>query len=275
MHGSRRRYLFAIIVGLIVLLIGGSYTYNEFDKAARQRQANYDYQPAQNARLPNVTAQQSAPQEYQPNCKRPNNRDDADLCAQWGAVQQTTEANRLASLNLRLTLATFFATMFGTALLVWTLWETRATARRQLRAYVFVGEGDEPYPKPITRDSRLQFQIKNTGLTPAFDVRLSRAAIFLKRPIRGILVELPGVAENIRTIPPSGIIKFFIDLDELSEEDFLRFDDGSVVLIWRVRVDYRTVFGRHDFDDRTLFFSGEEMDEGSIGWVGDQERQRT
>ena len=197
---------------------------------------------------------------------RSDHRDYSDLRAQWKAAEAASAAERASWWQ------TWIAAV-GVLLLIWTLWETRRIAQRQLRAYVYFGDADEPFPTPITRDSRVYFKIKNVGLSPALDMRLSRAADLVTRPIGNFEVALPDVVEHIRTLPPNSDINIFLDLDELSKREFASIKSDQVIL-WRIRIDYKTIFGASDFDDRTLFFSKAEMAKGNIGTVGQQERQR-
>lgn len=87
----------------------------------------------------------------------------SDLCAQWKAAD-AAEASALYSL------LGLIATIIGTVLLVWTLLQTRNTARRELRAYVSV--------KPETfvnrnlpdggRSFEVEIKMENGGSTPAY-----------------------------------------------------------------------------------------------------------
>lgn len=64
-------------------------------------------------------------------CKDRRDKRDSELCAQWKAADAAYDAADYAFWALLISAA-------GTGLLVWTLWETRANARRELRAYVSV-----------------------------------------------------------------------------------------------------------------------------------------
>jgi hypothetical protein len=63
-------------------------------------------------------------------CRQGEDERSSELCAQWKAADAASDAARWA-------MASFFVGFMGTVLLVWTLWETRQTARRELRAYVY------------------------------------------------------------------------------------------------------------------------------------------
>lgn len=141
---------------------------HHFYEASSQQHADYSYQPASNPGFRIGAATKTAAPSYQPNCDNPNGHEDADLCAQWAAVQQTGETNRLASLAIRISVFALLFTIIGTGLLVWTFWETRETSRRQLRAYVTVKE-KSMFLNPQTGSAAADVYIVNTGQTPAFN----------------------------------------------------------------------------------------------------------
>jgi hypothetical protein len=62
-------------------------------------------------------------------CDNNDRKRTSELCAAWVSADASREAARYAFWSL-------VVGSIGTALLIWTLWETRANARRELRAYV-------------------------------------------------------------------------------------------------------------------------------------------
>jgi hypothetical protein len=140
----------------------------EFYKAAGQRNATYDYQPSSNARFPIGVKGQPKSKPYQPNCEQPQNREDADLCAQWAAVSQATEANRLSSLSLQISIGAMVFTIIGTGLLIWTLQETRQSSIRELRAYVLV-KTSALRMNPAGGGAEAHIVLVNGGQTPAYE----------------------------------------------------------------------------------------------------------
>ncbi len=162
------RYILAA-VGVLVA-IGAVYTGKQIYDAAEQQHAHYRYQPARNARQIELVPSNAQPKGYEPDCQNPQGNSNADLCAQWAAVDQVAEANRLSALNVRLALLIAALTVTGTWFLIWTFIETRDTARRQLRAYVTI-ISVEASPKTDDGDKVLgaYFRItwKNSGQTPA------------------------------------------------------------------------------------------------------------
>src|SRR4051794_29398805 len=88
------------VVGIVGIATG--IQLDRFYQAAEQQHASYNYQPAEKPGF-RVSAATKAPTPYyKPSCNNPNGREDSDLCAQWAAVDQVTESNRLNSLNLRM-----------------------------------------------------------------------------------------------------------------------------------------------------------------------------
>ena len=129
------RKLSALIIGLIAL--GGLSVAYELYDASEQHQSDYQYQPAAKSHISAPIVGKSPAKAYEPSCQNPQGNSDADLCAQWAAVEQVVESNRLSSLNARLAVFVAFLSTLGTGLLIWTFKETRDTSRRELRAYLF------------------------------------------------------------------------------------------------------------------------------------------
>lgn len=169
MNGVRRAVV--VLLGFAALVAGGLVTYQLLADSAQQ-QTEYLYQPAGQPKIESPTKGRDVSTGYQPFCINPDTQGDADLCAQWAAVEQVAEANRMSSLNLRLALVSLWATVIGTALLLWTLVETRATARRELRAYVFVAQAEIAIGiKPHNAGKVVSaVAVTNSGSTPARQV---------------------------------------------------------------------------------------------------------
>lgn len=196
------------VVGLAIFGAGLFVTYQLYD-ASEQQKANYQYQPAGKPGLKELVPGKVMARSYQPYCQNPQKQEDADLCAQWAAVSQVAESNRMASLNLRFALASLWATVIATALLLWTLVETRETSRRELRAYLFVDAsavflGIKPFNlgKVISVAA-----VKNSGSTPAHRVR-HWSAVAVAPFTDEHLLSAPRSIDDLSatTLPPSGII---------------------------------------------------------------------
>lgn len=91
-------------------------------------------------------------------------RRSSSLCADWQSADAAHEASTWAARS-------FWASLVGTALLIWTLWETRSNARREMRAYVSV----KILGMEIMQDRSgaatfaLRIMAHNGGATPAYD----------------------------------------------------------------------------------------------------------
>ena len=141
-----RNWIFAALgsAGFAAVLLVAGYGYYEFKVATKDPYPYDQYQPARDARSPPqaLPKQQRQREAYQPNCQQPQSHEDADLCAQWGAVKAVTETNQLTRLALNLaTLGFIFAVLgalvgvVGTAL-IWLAWrQTRDSNRIARRDY--------------------------------------------------------------------------------------------------------------------------------------------
>ena len=163
-----RRYWRAILaaIALIIVLPPLGYTAYQLYDAAKQRNSGYHYQPADQSRGTIVGIPKSPAKAYQPNCNNPQSNSDADLCAQWAAVEQVTESNRLTSLGAQFAVFSLIATAIATGLLVWTLWESRDHSRREQRAYLRLEVHGEGTVLPAERIF-VPIHIINYGTTPA------------------------------------------------------------------------------------------------------------
>jgi len=191
-----------VLAGLAIIgLLATGYLLLE--NAENQPYPREQYQPARDANILKPARAPTVPtRPYEPNCRAPQSRDDADLCAQWGAVQAATEGNRLTRIDLRVTYFEFAALVIS---LVFTGWAAMAaakaagiaeestrgaeraldmaaksaaaaekqvaisedTARRQLRAYLTFNEIIINFPKG---DWKIQVAWRNGGQTPAYHV---------------------------------------------------------------------------------------------------------
>lgn len=160
-----------VAAGLILAVAGHLY------KASKQHHPNYDYQPA-GAPVRHMDAgTQSPAKPYQPYCENPNSNSDADLCAQWAAVDQVAESNRLSSINLRLAIAAMVLTVVATYFLVRTFVENRRSADA-------AHDANRPWLElEIVRNGALSFTrngasmdvevaIHNRGASPATNVMI-------------------------------------------------------------------------------------------------------
>ena len=150
-----------IVIALGLALIGAG----EPPKATNQTEQSDP--GAQMDRAANTVAtaitNANKPEEKDAGCVDQSDKRHSDLCAQWKAADAARDAANLA-------LWTLLISTIGTGLLVWTLWETRQTSRRELRAYLSIA------PEPLIGlpdNPNAQICIRNAGTTPAHGARFS------------------------------------------------------------------------------------------------------
>lgn len=104
------------------------------------------------------------PAEKDRGCQNGKKDRNSDLCAQWTAADAASDASQYALWSL-------LVSGVGTGLLIWTLWETRANARRELRAYISVKMEETNLTE--VKDVGFRFDqnglAHNGGSTPAYD----------------------------------------------------------------------------------------------------------
>jgi hypothetical protein len=199
MVGLRGRRLAALVAVAAVLIALFSWQgYNLYQTSAQQH-AKYDYQPASKPGFRINAATKSPTPHYKPSCENPDDREDADLCAQWAAVDQVAEANRLASLNLRLAIFSLLFAIVGTTLLVWTLYETRLANMLQLRAYVNITH-IAPGEFAAGKTFRAKVVMANKGATPAYRVQVHAQVSTRPLPLDPESLVLEQLADQDRSV---------------------------------------------------------------------------
>lgn len=260
-RGYRR--IFLAFVGLAAAALLWS-VYDYFSAAAEQQHASYKYQPANKPGF-RIDASTKAPaQKYQPSCNNPKDGNDADLCAQWAAVEQVAESNRLNGVNVRLgTLALLF-TIVGTGLLIWTFMETRAVSRRELRAYVNVdvvglADGthhpDRQLPLGVVQTAIV---IKNTGQTPAHKLRhWGEIAIERMENQSQLRAPKPLILTHAVSLPSNGTQ---LKVRHIPRKPSKRQIEGIVARRYAVfvygRIEYSDVFEDAHWTDYRMFYTG-------------------
>jgi hypothetical protein len=250
-----RRYWRAIVAAVLAIIILPplGYTAYQLYNAAEQRNASYQYQPSANPRGTVVGVPKTPAKAYQPNCKNPQSNGDADLCAQWAAVQQVSESNRLISLNTQMAVFSLLATIAATGLLIWTFKETRSTSRRELRAYIFPENVGiycliNQIPKVENGKVGSTVHIKNTGQTPAYNVRhVSHLAIWEQSDEAALIADtLVGAPSN--SMPPGGIVTASRRMkDKLTRQQQAGLKNGKLAIYVFGRIEYTDAFGNDQF----------------------------
>lgn len=246
-----------IAAGVGFLILGGlGYAGNKLYQAAEQRDSYYNYQPASKPGKFVIMPDKLPAKGYQPGCENPQNNGDADLCAQWAAVEQVAESNRISSFNLKLSIASLWATVIATFLLIWNLIEQRSTARRQLRAYL-------AYKIEVTAFSLGQRSVSvkhgfvNTGDTPAKDFQMTIRFDVGPREPPDDFFRLPDKIGGIRSKGSIGAGLDTIKPKELrvSAEDADAIIAGKKCLFAFGRGTYADIFGRqHHINIRSRLY---------------------
>ena len=275
-----RRTVFVVLGTLTAILL-----YACFYNASEQQSANYHYQPARHQSRVIVLPGKTYPKGYQPNCDNPQSDKDADLCAQWAAVDQVMEANRLASVNVKLALLISVLTFIGTGFVGWTFLEGRTTSRRELRAYLFVeaiGLGAAT-SGPTKGHPGGVIKVKNFGQTPAYRV-LHYGVIDLVNSQNPALTPIPEKLEDISAtaIPSgSGITAIRAIGRAMTRLELKNLRAGTMVLVARGRVEYIDTFGANRWSSYHYYYSGQwppapdmVMHIANDGNESDQDHQR-
>jgi hypothetical protein len=101
-------------------------------------------------------------------CQDRKDKRNSDLCAQWKAADAARDSADFAFWTLLIS-------TFGTGLLIWTLWETRETSRRELRAYVKFSIPDQGLDLVAGKPIKIKLEIVNYGHTPAVKASFQHA----------------------------------------------------------------------------------------------------
>lgn len=136
-RGHWRAIFAALGVAAFLALLGAGYY--QLEQTEQRPYPERKYQPSRVSGNPvRVEDGKPATGAYDPNCESPNNRDDADLCAQWAAVQEVEESNRLTRLSMRingLEIAAIVVTLIFTAWAAMAAASASRIAQRSLRLY--------------------------------------------------------------------------------------------------------------------------------------------
>jgi len=212
-----------------------------------------------------MTPVKAQPKPYEPGCKAPDNSGDSDLCSQWGAVRVAEQANRISAANLWLAFVTLTLTLIGTGALIWTLAETRAVSRRELRAYLFVdAAGIADGTHHPERDPNLLGRvgsaliIKNSGQTPAHNV-IHYSLVDIAPFSEEERMSAPLVMEqNFKaTLPPGGTNSADRMMDRVpTQEEIDSIKKGESAAWVYGAISYEDVFGVSHRTNYRLYFCG-------------------
>lgn len=260
MSRSNWHYVAAAVgIAILLAIIYSSY---QIYQSSEQQRAHYSYQPAREPGRRVLMPSKAMPKGYEPNCENPDSNGNADLCAQWAAVDQVMESNRLASANVRLSLFASLLTLLGTIFVGWTLLETRNTSRRELRAYIFSERvGVYPLEKQTPRSENGKIGstlfINNSGQTPAYHV-VHWCALAL-HPVADeaalVAPSLSGLVYN--TLPPGGSMHAHRRLpNRLTREEQTNLQRGVLALYVYGRIEYTDAFGATHYTNYRFAYAG-------------------
>ena len=187
-------------------------------------------------------------------CQDQKDKRDSDLCAQWKAADAATDAAQYA-------LWTLLMSAVGTALLVWTLWETREASRRELRAYVKFSVPDQAMDLAVGKPVVIKLQILNYGHTPACNASFQHACGISEpdwmwstdhsaKRNKGVAITLH------RDAPVIGEIQSQFSL---TKEAIESVQNGKATIFARGTYFYDDVFGRPHVSQVSLEIRGIEM----------------
>lgn len=224
------------IVGLIALAGGaeghggGKGSYQRYLQA---KQSNPE--PPQHTST--VAVEPIEAKDVTPPCGEGGNQNDSDLCQQWRMAEAADQMVQVTRLHVWLT----FASLLG---LAGTIWYARRSAvhtldigHAQVRAYIVI--------KPLEYNSKTKLtrvSIKNTGQSPAQNVRHLMATSFLPWPVTeepgDLVVPIAGQAN------PTTMIGYGLDsTTDAPWEDRTGVGDAKDICVYGI-VNYDDVFGR-------------------------------
>ena len=149
------------------------------------------------------------------------------------------------------------------------------TAQRQLRAYVAIdachavgaaGDGNigsSWQHLAIGRTPTAIVSYKNTGQTPAYDVRITGEAELLAWPIdEGLLTSAPTTARSQAVLGRDGSREVHIrelSLAQLTEDRMNDLLNGRIAFVTWGRITYKDIFGKEWWTDFRYFTGGSKL----------------
>jgi hypothetical protein len=201
---------------------------------------------------------------YVADCEKPENREEASLCAQMRSAEATENLaaltdrqTKLSYLGLGALLLTLLAVSAAAIVAVRALRLARDTARRELRAYVF------PIYAHIrdVRASRPTFviDVKNFGQTPAYGLRMKTALQSGSHPLDTKLV--PEVQNSIATaqLAPQATLFDEIALNHsLSANEISALAEGSAAIYLFGEIEYFDIYKKKRWTTFRMRLGGPE-----------------
>lgn len=234
------RIVFVALVGWLILTgankSSSAATKENHEEIDRQRRTN-ENNAAQT--IASAIRETITPIEKDRGCNSHKENRDSDLCAQWKAADSARDAAEYAFWTL-------VVSAFGTGLLIWTLWETRQTARRQLRAYMVA---DKVTPEIGQEEFTVRICWLNCGETPAHNVQVTIWIDISEAPDFG---KLPKPEEASLYI---GAGKGFKSSWSIKAGEFAAKGQNASVWLY-ARISYQDIFKKKRKTDVCLEYDG-------------------
>lgn len=182
---------------------------------------------------------------YAPDCKKPENHEDADFCQQVRMADAAETQNRINSFGLGALILTLVATGIAAYAAVRTVYVMKNTGERQLRAYVtIVGGHIRPHIVNGQQGLEIFIQFKNSGQTPGYGFstwRDKRIDVAGARPF----TDPPAIGQRGATsiIGPGAtadLTTYIAPVNNAAGNPLLT--GASRVFIWG-QIDYRDIYG--------------------------------
>lgn len=176
----------------------------------------------------------------------------SDLCAQWKAADAAAESARWSWIAGLASIASFIAVLFALRLAQQANAIARDTAKRQLRAYIFV-EKTELIVSDVARQASFAIEWRNSGQTPAYRVLSGCDIIIADTGWKGNReVEFPPSGYSKDNIGPGGVQQILDYVITLSPDEFIAWKAGSRTLYIFSEVHYDDVFGEGHMTKRRM-----------------------
>jgi hypothetical protein len=139
-------------------------------------------------------------------------------------------------------------------ILVWTFWQMRDTAQRDLRAYVCVDSGALKFPAKNMADVQVHF--KNCGKTPAYDLQGWRHTWLAESPLNDVLPWAPDTPRKGKEPLAPGRRSVYTSKIRLEKLTEMIIGTPACTLYVYGEVQYRDAFRRKRFTRYRLIYGG-------------------
>lgn len=187
----------------------------------------------------------------------------SDLCAQWKAADAAAVSAWWAWASGLLGIGSLVGVLIALGLAFHSNWIARDTAKRQLRAYVYIEPGG--IEVPMNGLSRVPTNIINNGQTPAYDLELTGDFLIITGDPREFNPERDGrlgndTAKTDAVLGPQTNRFSYAYLEaELCSPFMERIREKKAAIIHYGRLMYRDAFGEQRRTSFAFYHWGEEL----------------